>query len=93
VEVELVAEIAINMASSSSNAPDLFDETVETDILDALSSFSGVVATVLSVNGNNICLRRLQNVVPVQLRDDVTSQALLPSGLQHTCYQYVCRFE
>jgi hypothetical protein len=75
VEVELVAEFAIDMASS--NVPDLFDETVEISILGALSSFSGVVATVLSVNGNNIRRHRLQNVVPVQFRVDVTKPCYL----------------
>jgi hypothetical protein len=70
VEVELVAEFAIDMASS--NVPDLLDEAVETSILGALSSFSGVDANVLTVGGNNVRRRRLQNVVPVQFRVDAT---------------------
>jgi hypothetical protein len=69
VEVEIVAEFAINMASS--NVPDLFDETVETGILGALPGFSGVVATVLSVDANNIHLHCLQNVVPVHFQIDI----------------------
>ena len=75
MQVELVAEFAIDMASS--NVPDLLDETVEISILGALSSFSGVDATVLTVNGNNIRRRRLQNVVPVQFRVDVTKPCYL----------------
>jgi hypothetical protein len=69
VEVEIVVEFAIGMASS--NVPDLFDETVETGILGALPGFCGVVATVLSVTANNIRRRCLQNVVPVQFRIDI----------------------
>jgi hypothetical protein len=75
VEVELVAEFAIDMASS--NVPDLLDEAVETSILGALSSFSGVDANVLTVNGNNVRRRRLQNVVPVQFRVDATKSCYL----------------
>jgi hypothetical protein len=76
VEVELVAEFAIDMPSS--NVPDLFDEAVETSILAALSSFGGVDAKVLTVNGNNVRRRRrLQNVVPVQFRVDATKSCHL----------------
>jgi hypothetical protein len=75
VEVELVAEFAIDMASS--NVPDILDEIVETSILGALSSFRGIDANVLTVNGNNVRRRRLQNVVPVQFRVDATKSCYL----------------
>jgi hypothetical protein len=75
--VELVAEFAIDMASS--NVPGLIDETVESSVLDVLASFgNGIDTTVLTVNGNSLVRRRLQNVFPVQFRVDSTKACYIP---------------
>ena len=91
VQVELVAEFAIDMASS--NVPDLFDETVEISILGALSSFSGVEATVLTCQWKqHSSSSSLANCGSSSVSSRC-HQALLPFRLQRSCYKFDCRLE
>jgi hypothetical protein len=75
IEVELVARFSLNM--STSNVPDLLDETVEESIMDSLTSgFNDITATILTVGGNPV-RRRLQNSVAVEFSVQATEECHL----------------
>ena len=75
VEVELVARFSLNM--STTELPDLLDETVEESIVNTLvSDFDGATATILTVGGNPV-RRRLQNAIPVEFSAQASEECYL----------------